>query len=185
MCAQWRQISLGIRPVWSESSLSALWVKEDPSFLHADSESMIRVGACPGWYEYSLGADAILKVLHFVSLTLCCFVLLLFCCCFLFFCFLLLFFFFFFFFFSYEAICFSLALCYFFHVFSALLAVQLPRLGKKELISLFFVRFSDLRLFGFVCFLFLLVSGKGCGLWLWHYLVFSLSFFFVMRWLIF
>ena len=32
------QISLGIRPVWSESSLSAHWVAKDPSFPHADSE---------------------------------------------------------------------------------------------------------------------------------------------------
>ena len=32
------QIGLGIRPVWSESSLCALWVAKDPSFLHADSE---------------------------------------------------------------------------------------------------------------------------------------------------
>ena len=32
------QISLGIRPVWSESSLCAQWVAKDPSFLHADSE---------------------------------------------------------------------------------------------------------------------------------------------------
>ena len=32
------QISLGIRPVWSESSLCAKWVAEDPSFLHVDSE---------------------------------------------------------------------------------------------------------------------------------------------------
>ena len=31
------QISLGIRPVWLESSLCAQWVKV-PSFLHADSE---------------------------------------------------------------------------------------------------------------------------------------------------
>ena len=31
------QISLGIRPVWSESSLCAQWVAKDPSFLHADS----------------------------------------------------------------------------------------------------------------------------------------------------
>ena len=36
----------------------------------------------------------------------------------------------------------------------------------------------DLCLFGFVGFLFLLVSGKGCGLWLWHSLDFSLTFFF-------
>ena len=32
------QISLGICPVWSESSLCAQWVAKDPSFLHADSE---------------------------------------------------------------------------------------------------------------------------------------------------
>ena len=32
------QISLGIRPVWSESSQCAQWVAKDPSFLHADSE---------------------------------------------------------------------------------------------------------------------------------------------------
>ena len=31
-------ISLGIRPVWSEFSLWALWVAKDPSFLHADNE---------------------------------------------------------------------------------------------------------------------------------------------------
>ena len=33
------QISLGIRPVWSESSLCAQRVAKDPSFLHADSEN--------------------------------------------------------------------------------------------------------------------------------------------------
>ena len=32
------RINLGIRPVWSESSLSAQWVAKDPSFLHAASE---------------------------------------------------------------------------------------------------------------------------------------------------
>ena len=32
------QISLGIRPVWSESSLRAQWVAKNTSFLHADSE---------------------------------------------------------------------------------------------------------------------------------------------------
>ena len=32
------QISLGIRPVWSDSSLCAQWVAKQPSFLHADSE---------------------------------------------------------------------------------------------------------------------------------------------------
>ena len=32
------QISLGIRPVWSESSLCAKWVAKDPSFLHLGCE---------------------------------------------------------------------------------------------------------------------------------------------------
>ena len=32
------QISLGIRQVWSESSLCAQWVAKDQSILHADSE---------------------------------------------------------------------------------------------------------------------------------------------------
>ena len=33
------QISLGIRPVISESSLCAQWVAKDPSSLHADSDA--------------------------------------------------------------------------------------------------------------------------------------------------
>ena len=41
---------------------------------------------------------------------------------------------------------------------------SLNRLGKRELILVLFVRLFDLCLFGFVGFLFLLVSGKGCGL---------------------
>ena len=32
------QISLGIHPVWSESSMCSQWVAKDPSFLHADSK---------------------------------------------------------------------------------------------------------------------------------------------------
>ena len=48
--------------------------------------------------------------------------------------------------------------------FSVLLALRLPRFGKRELVFVLFVRLFDLRLFGFICFLFLLVSGKGCGL---------------------
>ena len=57
------QLSLGIRPVWSESSLCAQWVAKDPSFLHADSEDsdQISLGSaqsdqsvrCP--HEESLG----------------------------------------------------------------------------------------------------------------------------------
>ena len=48
--------------------------------------------------------------------------------------------------------------------FSVLLVLRLPRLGKRELILVLFVRLFDLCLFGFVGFLFLLESGKGCGL---------------------
>ena len=57
-----------------------------------------------------------------------------------------------------------LTVCYFVLVFSVLLALRLPRLGKRELILVFFVRLFDLCLFGFVGFKFLLVSGKSCGL---------------------
>ena len=48
--------------------------------------------------------------------------------------------------------------------FSVLLVLRLPRLGKRELILVLFVRLFDLCLFGFVGFLFILVSGKGCSL---------------------
>ena len=50
--------------------------------------------------------------------------------------------------------------------FSVLLVLRLPRLGKRELILILvlFVRLFDLCLSGFVGFLFLLGSGKGCGL---------------------
>ena len=60
--------------------------------------------------------------------------------------------------------------------FSVLLPLRLPRLGKREL----FVCLIDLCLFGFVGFLFLLMSGKGCGLWWWHSLDFSLTFFLLL-----
>ena len=69
------------------------------------------------------------------------------------------------------------ASCFFFLCSSVLWALRLPRLGKRELILVLFVRLFDLRLFGFVGFLFLTVSRKGCGLWLWHSLDFSLTFF--------
>ena len=59
----------------------------------------------------------------------------------------------------YALPCVILFLC-----FSVLLALRLPHLGKSELILVLFVRLFDLCLFGFVGFLFLLVSGKGCGL---------------------
>ena len=48
--------------------------------------------------------------------------------------------------------------------FSVLLVLRLPRLGNRELILVLFFSLFDLCLFGFVGFLFLFVSGKGCGL---------------------
>ena len=48
--------------------------------------------------------------------------------------------------------------------FSVLLVLRLPRLGKRELIIVLFVQLFGLCLFRFVGFLFLLGSGKGCGL---------------------
>ena len=59
----------------------------------------------------------------------------------------------------YVFLCVILFLC-----ISVLLVLRLARLGKRELILVLFVRLFDLCLFGFVDFLFLLGSGKGCGL---------------------
>ena len=50
--------------------------------------------------------------------------------------------------------CVILFLCY-----SVLLVLRLPCFGKRELILVLFVRLFDLCLFGFVGFLFFLVSG--------------------------
>ena len=55
------------------------------------------------------------------------------------------------------------AWCCFVLVFFGPLSIAMPRLGKRELILVLFLRLLDLRLFGFVCFLFLCVSGQGCG----------------------
>ena len=48
--------------------------------------------------------------------------------------------------------------------FTVLLVLRLPRLGKRELILVLFIRLFGLCLFRFVGLLFLLGSGKGCGL---------------------
>ena len=55
-------ISLGIRPVWSESSLCAQLVAKDPRFLHADSKD--------SWSDWADGqADLSLRwaYTHFVG----------------------------------------------------------------------------------------------------------------------
>ena len=41
------QISLGIRPIWSEFSLCAQWVAKEPDLLHADSEDSDQTGRMP------------------------------------------------------------------------------------------------------------------------------------------
>ena len=71
------QISLGIRPVWSESSLCAHWVAKDPSFLHADSEDSDQIGRLPRLIWVFAGHTANLLVLSWggsfqsvISLTL-------------------------------------------------------------------------------------------------------------------
>ena len=55
----------------------------------------------------------------------------------------------------YVLLCVILFVC-----LSVLLAFRLPRLGKRALILMLFVRFFELRLFSFVCFFFLIWSGK-------------------------
>ena len=47
VCPVKTQISLGIHPVWSESSLCTQLVAKDPSFLHADSEDSDQTGRMP------------------------------------------------------------------------------------------------------------------------------------------
>ena len=57
-----------------------------------------------------------------------------------------------------------LTLCYFILVFSSPLSIATTSLGEETANLSAFVRLFDLRVFGFVFFLFLLVSWKGCGL---------------------
>ena len=58
-----------------------------------------------------------------------------------------------------------LTLCYFVLVFFNPFSIAITSLGEeRELILVVFVRLFDLRLFGFVGFFFLLVSGNGYGL---------------------
>ena len=47
VCPAKTQISLGICPVWSESSLCTQWVAKDPWFLYADSKDSDQTGRMP------------------------------------------------------------------------------------------------------------------------------------------
>ena len=57
------QITLGIRQVWSESSLCAQWVAKNPSFLHADSKDSDETGRMPRLIWVFAGRTTTLLVL--------------------------------------------------------------------------------------------------------------------------
>ena len=57
------QISLGIYPVWSESSLCTQWIAKDPRFLHADNEDSDQTGWMPRLIWVFAGHTLILLVL--------------------------------------------------------------------------------------------------------------------------
>ena len=65
------QISLGISPVLSESSLCAQWVAQDPSFLHADSEDSDQTGRMPRLIWVFAGRTATLLVLSCRGSNIC------------------------------------------------------------------------------------------------------------------
>ena len=61
------QISLGIRPVWSESSLCAQWVAKElrtQGFFMRTAKTLIRLGGCPSWSKSSLGAHSLCWFCH-------------------------------------------------------------------------------------------------------------------------
>ena len=57
------QISLGMCPVWSESSLCSQWLAKDPSFLHADIKDSDQTGWMPRLIWVFAGCTVILLVL--------------------------------------------------------------------------------------------------------------------------
>ena len=63
VCPAKTQISLGTQPVWSESSLST-WRKLWSSL--SSQQRLIRLGRCPGWSEFSLGAQSFCWVCHVI-----------------------------------------------------------------------------------------------------------------------
>ena len=68
-------------------------------------------------------------------------------------------------FFSTRRFVVCLSMCHFVLVFFSPFSIAITTLGEeRELILVLFVRLFDLCLFGFVGFLFVLGSGRGCGL---------------------
>ena len=64
------QISLGVRPVLSESSPCAQWVAKDPSFLHADSEDSDQTWRMPSLIRVFAGCTLICLVMSRLICTL-------------------------------------------------------------------------------------------------------------------
>ena len=67
VCPAKTQISLGIRPVWSEPSLCAYWVAKDTSFLHVHSEDSAQTRRMPRLIWVFAGRTATLLVLSWGS----------------------------------------------------------------------------------------------------------------------
>ena len=67
------QISLGIRPVWSESSLCTQWIAKDPRFLHADSEDSDQTWQMPRLIWVFAGRTVTLLILSCRGPHLTCF----------------------------------------------------------------------------------------------------------------
>ena len=70
-----------------------------------------------------------------------------------------------------------LSVCYFVLVFFCPFSIAITSLGEERADLSAFRAFVRSVLVWICRFLFLLESGKGCGLRLWHYLDFSLTFF--------
>ena len=157
MCDQWRlrsAISLGIHPVWSESSLCAQWVAKDPRCRHADSEDSDQTGQMPRLIWVFAG-----RTCHFVDFVMQRLIWS----------------------FRWRAVSPAIlswhALCP--RVFfSPVLHGDHFAWGRGSWSMCFlwlclFILHTSIS----VLFLFLLVSGTGCSLWLWHCLDFSVNFF--------
>ena len=74
------------------------------------------------------------------------------------------------------ALCFKVFLCSLSSYFFILFSIVITSLGEERA-GLCASRAFVLYVLFFVIFLFLLVSGVGCGLWLWHSLNFSINVF--------
>ena len=61
------QVSLGIRPFWSEYSPCAQWVAKDPSFLHEDSEDSDQTGRTCHFVCFVMRRLISVRTFHLIS----------------------------------------------------------------------------------------------------------------------